>query len=161
MSVKITEKTRGDLYERLKSELKAMEKLEAVAGILAKDGAVTKKDSDGKKSKYKVIDVGVVHEFGYPEGNIPERSFVRSAEKAASGELSRLTEDLLLDVIKGDLTAEEALGVLGEEARNAILMQFSSRGRGTWDALKHRSGMPLQDTGQLMQSIHSQVRRKK
>ena len=76
MSVKITEKTRGDLYDRLKAELKEMGELEAVAGILAKDGAVTKKNKDGKKSQYKVIDVGVVHEFGYPEGNIPELSLI-------------------------------------------------------------------------------------
>lgn len=157
--VKISDRG-STVYKDLVKRLQEAKGLEAVVGILQKDGAKKKKSSDGSSTSATILDVGFIHEYGAPKSNIPERSFLRQGVKLGQEEINRTLEDTFLEVIDGKMDAKEALGVAAEVARGYVLEQFQVEGSPAWDPLKHRDGRALQDTGQLMQSIHTQVRDK-
>ena len=154
-------KDRGNtVYKDLVKRLQESAKLEAVVGILQKDGSKKKQSSGGGSTSATVLDVGFFHEFGAPNANLPERSFLRQGVKLGQEDIQRTLEDMFGEVIDGKMDAKQALGVAAEVARGFVLEQFQVEGSPAWDPLKHRDGRILQDTGQLMQSIHTQVRDK-
>jgi len=59
--------------------------------------------------------IALVHEFGSEKRSIPERSWLRSAIDRHRG-WSALREKLLKAVFEGKLSAEQALGLLGQQA---------------------------------------------
>lgn len=172
MAIKVTmkETVNTKLVNHLLFAIKELKELEGVIGILAKDGGKKKKLPPPKKikgkktkkrkpSKATVLDVAIAHEFGAPDNNLPERSFLRAGVKAGQEDIQRVIKDLVGDLIDGKLTGEQVLGQAAEIAKGHVIAQFESEGNPGWDAIE-RNGKILQLTGQLMQSIHTQVRAK-
>lgn len=100
--------------------------------------------------------VGMVHEFGVPAKNIPERSFLRSGIKRNRQDFIRLNRINLVKILQGKMTIDIALGLLGEMAKAAVQKEIRI---GKFKPLSERtiarkgSSKPLIDTGNMIQSI--------
>jgi hypothetical protein len=100
--------------------------------------------------------VAAVHEFGYPEGGIPERSFLRSGIHEGIPKFNRLNEANLRAGVLGGKTIEESLDMLGVVAAGEVKRKIRN---GPFAPLKPAtiarkgSSKPLIDSGQLIQSI--------
>ncbi|MEI6807032.1 MAG: hypothetical protein WCK49_11125 [Myxococcaceae bacterium] len=110
--------------------------------------------------EFTVAQIAAVHEYGSPENNIPQRSFIRDTHdlnlRANLKRLKRMQEQVLM----GKLTQHEALTFLGEVASKQMTSRIN---QGIAPALKpatikHKgSSTPLIDTGQLKGSIGFEV----
>ena len=114
------------------------------------------KDEDGKHSKYTVAQIAAVHEFGAPAAGIPERPFMRTALQVGRQKFIQLNRQNLLAMVRGGMTAEQALGQLGAMAQGEVQREIA---QGTFAPLKTEtikrkgSDRPLIDTGQMRQSV--------
>ena len=120
------------------------------AGILAKDG------SENHSEGITVFQIGMIHEFGVPEKNIPRRSFIRVPIENNIKEITKLIENNHKLVSENVMSAEVALNRIGIKAQNTIKESFRNN---DWKAnsratVKRKgSSRPLIDTGQLIGSI--------
>lgn len=120
------------------------------AGVLAKDGS--QQHSEG----LTVFQIGMIHEFGVPEKNIPRRSFIRVPIENNIKEITKLIEHNHKLVSENSMTAKVALDRIGIMAQNTIKESFR---KNDWKPLKRAtikrkgSSRPLIDTGQLIDSI--------
>ncbi len=111
-----------------------------------------KKESDGTP----VAMIAAVHEFGSPSQGIPERSFLRASVQRNRQKYVRLNRINLVKMLHGQMSAEQALGQLGEMAKGDVQTEIRS---GDFAPLKAAtikrkdSSRPLIDTGQMVQSI--------
>jgi len=135
-------------------KLEALKQTQVVVGI----PAVANKIHEGGVSNAVIA---AAHEFGVPDKNIPERSFLRSTfnenkDKAASFLATRIRNAL---ISKGDMNKPfELLGLkMATEVKGKIqsgieppLLKATIKRKG--------SSKPLIDTGQLVQSITYEVR---
>lgn len=100
--------------------------------------------------------IGAVHEFGLPTRGIPERSFLRAGLRHAREQLIRLNRISLVRIVKGDMTVQRALGLMGNMAAGAVKKEIRE---GDFESLqpatikRKGSSKPLIDKGQLVQSI--------
>ena len=110
--------------------------------------------------------LGATHEYGAPDANIPQRSFLRIPLSKNSKEIFKVMEK---DLKFSEINTDKALGKLGAKGQSIVLEAFSTQGNGKWEALrpdtiKNRkdkgvSGVSiLRDTSQLMQGITFEVR---
>lgn len=144
--------TRG--LDKLLKALKGKQST-VVVGILGKNAA-----REGYKSN---AEIGAVHEFG--GGNVPQRSFLRipiadnlGKQLEASGAFDK---DTLQEVVaKG--TLEPWLKKVGVIAEAIVAEGFASNGYGKWaphsPGYNNKAGQILVDSGQLRDSITSEVR---
>lgn len=106
------------------------------------------------------VDLAVIHEFGAPNANIPERPFIRTGISENLPAIRALIKQLTPLVIQGKMSMEMALGFIGERSKRAIQAKF---GDGSHVPLQPAtikakgSDVPLIDTGQLRQSIVYEV----
>ena len=120
------------------------------AGILAKDG------SENHSEGITVFQIGMIHEFGVPEKNIPRRSFIRVPIENNIKEITKLIENNHKLVSENSMSAKVALDRIGIKAQNTIKESFRNN---DWKPLKRAtikrkgSSRPLVDTGQLIGSI--------
>ncbi len=120
------------------------------AGILAKDG------SENHSEGITVFQIGMIHEFGVPEKNIPRRSFIRVPIENNIKEITKLIENNHRLVGENAMSAKVALDRIGLKAQNTIKQSFRNN---DWKPLKRAtvkrkgSSRPLIDTGQLIGSI--------
>lgn len=120
------------------------------AGVLAKDGS--QQHSEG----LTVFQIGMIHEFGVPEKNIPRRSFIRVPIENNIKEITKLIEHNHKLVSENSMSAKVALDRIGIMAQNTIKESFINN---DWKPLKRAtikrkgSSRPLIDTGQLIGSI--------
>lgn len=120
------------------------------AGILAKDG------SNNHSEGITVFQIGMIHEFGVPEKNIPRRSFIRVPIENNIKEITKLIENNHKLVSENSMSAKVALDRIGLKAQNTIKKSFRDN---DWKAnsratVKRKgSSRPLIDTGQLVGSI--------
>lgn len=120
------------------------------AGILSKDGS--QQHSEGMT----VFQIGMIHEFGVPEKNIPRRSFIRVPIENNIKEITKLIEHNHKLVSENAMSAKVALDRIGIMAQNTIKESFRNN---DWKPLKRAtikrkgSSRPLIDTGQLIGSI--------
>ena len=120
------------------------------AGILAKDGR--ENHSEGITE----FQIGMNHEFGVPEKNIPRRSFIRVPIENNIKEITKLIENNHKLVSENAMSAKVALDRIGIKAQNTIKESFRNN---DWKPLKRAtvkrkgSSRPLIDTGQLIGSI--------
>lgn len=111
-----------------------------------------KREEDGTP----VAMIAAVHEFGSPSQGIPERPFLRVAVQRNRQKYVRLNRINLVKMLRGQATAEQALGQLGEMAKGDVQTEIRS---GVFTPLKEAtkkrkgSSRPLIDTGQMVQSI--------
>ena len=120
------------------------------AGILAKDG------SQNHSEGITVFQIGMIHEFGAPEKNIPRRSFIRVPIENNIKEITKLIENNHKLVSENSMSAKVALDRIGLKAQNTIKKSFRDN---DWKAnsratVKRKgSSRPLINTGQLVGSI--------
>ena len=134
------------------------------AGILAKDGS--ENHSDG----ITVFQIGMIHEFGVPEKNIPRRSFIRVPIENNIKEITKLIENNHRLVSENAMSAKVALDRIGIKAQNTIKESFRNNDwkpnapitvKGGWMSKNGKkffvkgkgSSRPLIDKGQLIGSI--------
>ncbi len=181
MSVSFTEDER--VFKAITKDHKILKEFEAVVGVLGSDASSMHKDDDG--SSISNYELATVHEFGSDDGKIPERSFLRQAMDTNQNAITKKIIEVYLSVLEGKDPKKE-LGKLGEFARGLVLEQFKQEGDPKWPPLAPSTVLgrlkkvsaaqasafigrggdlgssvrTLQDTGQLRQSIHSDVRKK-
>lgn len=157
----VTDKDMG--LKKLRDELKKAASMHVAVGIIGQTAAEAKKyyNAQGnlEAGPVTLAEVATAHEFGNPGRNIPERSFLRQAVDTGKPELQKLSAELTKAIAEGKLTTEHALGLLGQKIEALVDEQFERGGSPAWDPVKHRKGVPLSDTGQLKNSIASQVRK--
>ena len=128
------------------------------AGILAKDG------SQNHSEGITVFQIGMIHEFGVPEKNIPRRSFIRVPIENNIKEITKLIENNHRLVSENAMSANKALDLIGIKAQNTIKESFRNN---DWKPLQRAtvkrkgSSRPLIDTGQLIGSISFIVEKEK
>lgn len=111
-----------------------------------------------------ILSVGAIHEYGAPEANIPQRSFLRAPFTQRAAELQARIALEFQAAKDGKRTAAQALDRVGIAAMNISRSAFRSRGDGQWPALQpetiRRKGVatPLVDSGTLLGSINYVVR---
>lgn len=96
-----------------------------------------------------VAEIAIVHEFGEPSQNIPERSMLRATYDAKKKEWDAAT-DKLAKKIGFKITIDQALDVLG------LLMVKDNKAHivdGILPPLKVREGTPLIDTAQMLNAL--------
>ena len=115
--------------------------------------------------------IAAIQEFGHPEGNIPSRAFFRNAIKANEQKWQVASSQLILSVIEGRLSKEQALEQLGQlmkgDIQESILDgEFEPLKQSTLDARQSRkrtegvANKPLIDTGHMMRSVDYAVEKK-
>lgn len=139
-------------WRKLVTQFKAQKKGATVfIGVTRSEGTYA-----GKGKPISVGQVAAIHEFGAPKAGIPERSFIRGAIDANQGKIRRTLNRLALAVSRGGMSANMALGILGESVSQMIKKRITD---GIPPALKPAtvarkgSSKPLIDTGQLLNSI--------
>ena len=146
-------------FKRIGKEIRLLRKKPHVkAGLM---GSTKHKGSSGTR----VVDIGITHEFGSPEKNIPQRPFIRSSfdeKKEACWTKTRRLKKLILS---GRMTVSRALDILGltieRDQKTKIRIQDPS-----WPELsdatikQKKSTKKLIDTAQMMNAItHKKVMR--
>lgn len=120
-------------------------------GVLAGLPKNSKQHKDDEGGFTSVIEIGLVHEFGAPSINVPQRSYLRSTIIENKRKYKAFLAKLSLKILKGELTPEKALAFLGEMLSGDIKEKITDIKD---PELKIRiGGNPLVDTGQLIQSI--------
>jgi hypothetical protein len=70
--------------------------------------------------------VGAVNEFGDPERNIPERSWLRGGIRRGAQKINVVNRDSLRKVVLGQMTIEQALNREGVVAAGEVKREFTS-----------------------------------
>lgn len=106
--------------------------------------------------------IGIFHELGVPEINLPQRSFVRAALSAKLDELRGMQTRVAKLLVTDKITLKQALGMLGAWGAGAIRAYItqgkvepkladSEAGRRT--IARKGSSKTLVDTGQLANAV--------
>jgi len=157
---KVIDKDRG--WKKIAAELKkAAAKPHVRVGFIGDSGGATHKESP-----LTVAGVAAIHEYGAPEQNIPERSFIRGTIEAHSNEVRAFIDHQNKSVLFQKISVKEALGRLGlfmvALIKNRIVKEHvpPPLKESTIQA-KTRDGktgeVPLVDTAQMLNSIRHQV----
>ena len=142
------------MIEKLEGKITEIMGLSVVVGVTAK--------SNARSDELTNADLAMIHEFGSPAHNIPERSFLRKPLINNAEAVANLAKNAIGKFIAGEISAAEALGVIGEEAKGISKEAVTN---GISPALKpatikhKKSSKPLIDTGQLLNSITYEVRK--
>ncbi len=165
---KITMKIIKDVDMNKFDELKR--RINAAAHVVNVGVPSSKREADGTP----VAMIAAVHEFGSPAQGIPERPFLTPAIKKNRLKYVRLNRINLVKMLRGQMTAEQALGQLGEMAKGDVQVEIRhgsfaplkpatirarerNRSSGYNQSLRKKAegpiDRPLIDTGQLVQSI--------
>ena len=141
---------------------------------VAVDALASKRVSAGWFDSAKYTDgtpvayVAAIQEFGYPQGGIPARPFIRPTVASKTTEWTKLIERGGSQVMRGTMTVDQMLGQFGMlvagqigEAIKAVsdppLADSTVRARERRRASPGVSRKPLVDTGLMIQSVSSRV----
>jgi len=117
---------------------------------------------DSRPGELTNVELGVIHEYGAPRAGIPERSWLRATADLKRREWLALLERALKVALRGKLTVDQALEVVGQKAVADIQARIR-RGAGIPPPLQPAtiaakgSTRPLVDTGRFVQGISYQV----
>ena len=148
----VTDRDNG--WKALRARVAKLKGARVRVGIL--DDAPKQESSGAPPSKLTVAEVAAIHEFGAPEANIPQRSFVRATVDAKAAEIAALQHGQASAVFQGKTELGPALDRIG--AKVASMMQ-ATIAAGITPPLKPEtverkgSSKPLVNTGQLKSSI--------
>ena len=142
-------------FAKLRKQLHDLQTYKAEVGLF--ENTAFRKPGRGEINDNPSL--GLEHEFGNPESNLPERSFLRMPLMTQMGEVLKF--DWLRRIrASGVKSAVKLLGVLGEET---VQEAFATGGFGQWAALKPRtiqrkgSSRILIDSAQLRKAVTSRV----
>lgn len=108
--------------------------------------------------------IAAVHEYGSPEHNVPERSFIRSAILSSKLLFRKLNLHNCKKVFRNEMSVDKALAQVGLLGQAQVQIKMHE---GPFTPLKpatvraKNSSQPLIDTGHLIQSITFAVEAKK
>lgn len=157
-------------FDALLKRLGELPKLRLTVGV---HGTDKRRDPDGSSGSIGNVGVAAVHEFGAPERNIPQRSFIRATlDRVRSVTLDEM-DSIVGRVAQGEKPQQAVQGLalqLVEEIRETIRAGIApSLAESTLKARESRSrplntvwkgrATPLIDTGQLIQSVKGYVAR--
>lgn len=156
MSLKVKIKIKDRIVIDVRKAIKEAQSKDVVkAGVLESAGSYP----DGLHA----AEVATFHEFGTRD--IPQRSFLRSTERENREALFVLFQQLTMHVLLRKMTANKALGLVGEKMKGLIQKKIAN-GDPNWKKLEDStiaakgSSKALIDTGQLRQSINYEVVKK-
>lgn len=150
---KITTKDRGK--KQFFKNVETLETMRLKVGVVGIKAAQKHGDTGLTNAE-----LAAIHEFGVPEKNIPERSFIRAGIDENVADLKKVAAFGVKAVASGALSERQALGRLGLVSVAGIQKKFTD---GTLEPNKpatikaKKSSTPLIDTGQLRQSIGFEV----
>lgn len=153
MGAKVKEIDLG--WAAIMSEIRKMKGSHTKVG-LPQEGNVEPNPDTGITEMSELVTVGAVHEFGAPNKNIPERSFVRSSTDDNRSRIIKMQQIEIKKITGGESTVDMSLKRMGTAM--TALMQRKIR-QGPFTPLKPAtirkkgSTKPLIDKGQLIQSI--------
>lgn len=147
-------------YEKFRQTMESFGQRFVKVG-LPEDGTVGEGKDKGSghkpaESMSELIKIGAVHEFGAPNRNIPERSWLRSAFDKNAKRIDRQLDNAVGSVIDGTADEDRALGLVGEWFVNVVKAHI---GKMKLPALQDRtvkrkgSSALLVDIGQMRNSI--------
>ena len=149
-------------YEALRKRIEDIKSLQAEAGWFSSSVY-----PDGTPVAY----VATIHEFGYPEGNIPARPFVRVAQEEFGKGWGVLMGKGANQVMKGKITAQAMYDALGVQAAGDIRAtlargNFEKLADATIEARARKRKVtvdavnkdPLHDTGYMQATLNNQTR---
>lgn len=148
--MKIIDKDRG--FSKLTKTVKALSQSRRKVKI-----GVNGKDAGARNDGLDNVTVGSVHEYGSKEHGIPQRSFIGATIDEHQGKYVDQARKLLMAVLEGRISTNEALAKLGESAKRDMIARINDgidppNSEATVKA--KGSSKPLIDTGSLKQSIN-------
>jgi phage gpG-like protein len=141
-------------FRKQMDEIKA-DKTQVRVGILASS-------AERQGGEISNLELGMIHEFGAPGANIPQRSFLRATADQKKQAWGKLIEQLSKKLVNKGISLQDALGLLGQRA-SADIKNTITQGAGIPPPLKPEtirrkgSSRPLVDSGQLVASITYEV----
>ena len=149
-------------WRKLLDRAYGLDEAHVKVGVLASKGGNEVHDPE---SGLTLIEIAAIHEFGSPEANIPQRSFILMTLAAHEEELNEVIAKLARAVVTQGWEVERALNVLGAWVVAKIRNAMTGVGDfiPLWDPLKPAtiaakgSDAPLIDTGRLMQAIQWEI----
>lgn len=149
-----------EIVKRLKKVMKRAEQLNHLQLVV---GIPSDENSREESTSITNAEIGVIHEFGVPEKNISERSFMRSTASEESQNLSRLAKIKIAECLKCEISAHDAFATIGAYLQGKIVEKitdgdFEPNTEAT--VKRKKSSKPLIDTDQLREAITHEVREK-
>ena len=150
-------KTPSQAAEAMRKQLANIEKAKTLTvkvGILS-NGAGSGVYENGKS----VLDIGMIHEYGSDNMDIPQRSFLRTPFFVNRDKMNNFINKQFKAVLEKGKDAEVAMELIGVKAQSISQGAFSNEGYGFWVPLKPEtikrkgSSAILIDTGTLRNSI--------
>jgi len=150
-------KSRVDLrkWNKLRADVAKFEGAKVNVGVLASKGGNA--PHDGGKG-ITLIELAAVHEFGSPEANVPERSFLRRTFIEQAQPFGEVCAKVAKGIVLGRFAPPQALTIIGEWGVAAVRRTITE-GDGVpppnAESTKKAKGSsrPLVDTGQLLNAV--------
>jgi hypothetical protein len=139
-------------------------RLKAAAGKTVRVGILADAPKDAPEgeapSSLSLIEVAMVHEFGAPAANIPQRSFIRATVDERRADIDAMLAKQAQRIVAGAVDASVALDQVGLKIVGWVQQAIK---KGIAPALaprtvaRKKSSKPLIDTGQLRSAIKHEV----
>jgi len=107
------------------------------------------------------VEIGAIHEFGSPEKNIPERSFIRSTYTEQGKAIEQTMRKLAAQTVFEGKDPTKDIAMAGEEFRTKILSKINSSippALSDVTVERHKGEtIPLLNTKQMFNAITSEI----
>ncbi|CAM6004898.1 unnamed protein product [Sphagnum balticum] len=131
-----------------------------MVGFLRSSGTYKPKAGDSPKNPITMAQLGAIHEFGAPNANIPERSYMRSAMAEVNKQINRMIKKFSTNVALGRMDKKNALGIIGEFLVTAFKNKIQDGvppPNAPYTIMKKGSDHTLIDTGQMRDTIDWEI----
>jgi len=140
-------------------------KLKQIRKVMAKGGfvevGVVESTVHDEAEGLTVAAIASYNEFGGPDNNPPERSFMRSTLRDEKTNIKKMNKSSLKRIVQGEMTTKKGLGLLGSYLSAKISQKIvkirTPKNADSTLAAKYPKTNPLIDTGQLKNSINYKV----
>jgi hypothetical protein len=147
-------------WNRIKKEIALMDGSYTKIGF-PENGIVKQTSKSSKKKDHitemsDMVTIASVHEFGAPNRNIPERSFLRSTYDENIAKIKDIQEKELNKIIAGRTTVNMSLSKLGEWFTAKVkrkIRDIKTPPNKPATIKRKGSSNPLIDTGQMIQTV--------
>lgn len=157
---KVTVSVNRKKLTSITTRMKAAHNLTVAVGVLGEKAAdrVTSLTSQ----RLTNVELGLIHEFGAPKANIPERSFLRSTFTEQREKITKAAAAAAKKIYADEGGFERRLGQIGlylsAEVKKKIVSKIAPPNAASTVRQKG-SSTPLIDTGQLLDSISHAIKR--
>lgn len=140
-------------WRMLLNEVSKLDREYVKVGVLADQGGAAPVEGGDAT----MVEIAAAHEYGDPQANLPERSFIRRTFIDKAPQLAAMQRKLAGGITTGKLDTRRALDLLGAWAAGQVKLTITSGSvtpplkQATID--RKGSSKPLIDRGQLVNSI--------